>query len=416
MMRGIFDYFKDIKYTNQKEFLKRVDEERKNLFEADRKLIKSSNIKKVDIEKIDIVENGRYNIEIDNILFECFYYSKEKSNKMYVILNGGGMTPHTPRPVFKRWSFYSVLDGIFLNIADPMYEEYDGDMYVAWYYGKKQQPYLDYVVEIVKKIAVQKAIKRENIIFYGSSGGGYAALYCSCKLQGTKAIAINPQIKLKLFSRHTDLERHLKIDLDEKDKYGRNDIAELISNNKNSKLILAVNSRSKEDILQLEYLCMILNKEFKYGLQQIHDNMLCWVFDAELKPFHAAQETKDIVFALKYLTEIDFNNVEEYQELYGYFNELWHGEFEQKKQFAEYKRCVNVIKSTQNNLLSELKIKYIKIFENKYIRLDESGDKYYSVPIYHKLKENTEYLLKIGNATMISGGGVSCGHKKQYSM
>lgn len=56
------------------------------------------------------------------------------------------------------------------------------------------------LAEFVKRIAEVKGVPFENIAFYGSSAGGFAALALSAKVEGSTAVAINPQVDSMAYS------------------------------------------------------------------------------------------------------------------------------------------------------------------------------------------------------------------------
>ena len=105
-------------------------------------------------------------------------------------------------PIFKRWSYYSFVgaDTVVINIADPMFYEYE-KLALGWYYGSKNTSYLYYLSEIIKKIQNLFAIENRNTFLFGSSGGGYVSLQLSMYFNDTTHIVINPDIVADKISR-----------------------------------------------------------------------------------------------------------------------------------------------------------------------------------------------------------------------
>src|SRR5690606_36415632 len=83
-------------------------------------------------------------------------------------------------------------------ISDPTLKLYE-DLGLAWYIGNKEADVQPIIVEIIKVVATKLNIPLENVILYGSSGGGFAALKFSSLIPEAIAIAINPQIDITVY-------------------------------------------------------------------------------------------------------------------------------------------------------------------------------------------------------------------------
>lgn len=71
----------------------------------------------------------------------------------------------------------------------------DDRLLLSWFAGNRAQPELQStLVEVIRKVVSAHGSKR--VIFFGASGGGFAALYYSRFFPGSLAIAINPQTNL----------------------------------------------------------------------------------------------------------------------------------------------------------------------------------------------------------------------------
>ena len=78
-------------------------------------------------------------------------------------------------PFFDRWSWYKYFDESFIAYADPMIL-YDDMLKLGWFVGDKEEWYIENVAKIIKKIAKNQKIMHEDILFFGSSGGGFSSL------------------------------------------------------------------------------------------------------------------------------------------------------------------------------------------------------------------------------------------------
>lgn len=229
-------------------------------------------------------EQKRYVINHSDVPFECLYMPSN-SKKLYIMLSGGGAgTRRYPR--FLRWKYQNFLDGHILCIDDPMYHFHPEVVRVMWYYGTKEKPYLPLLMDIVKKAAQQLGIKNEDVVFVGSSGGGYAALYCANLLDHSAAIAMNPQLVLKNWDPKNLLPqfRNFGIDLTAEDTFGRNEIR---LTNPTSRFMVVVNASSAWDIQQQFTPFAEAHKlTQKFGISQ-KNNIATWLHCTQYNDLHS---------------------------------------------------------------------------------------------------------------------------------
>lgn len=132
-------------------------------------------------------KSGRYEYD--------FVYVPSKEDRLFVMFSGDfDRTKHTP-PTFQRWSWAKHFPGHCIFISDPALKMYD-DIGLAWYIGHVEEDIMPTVSELVIKIAKTLNISKENIIGYGSSGGGFAVLKLSTFIPQIIAAVINPQIDI----------------------------------------------------------------------------------------------------------------------------------------------------------------------------------------------------------------------------
>ena len=163
-----------------------VDQVRKEYTYIDKKLF-NQNIKYKSLEELEkTLDSGRFNIDIDGIHFECLFNNKPKNNLLYVVFNGG-RTDIKATPQFPRWSYSSLFNGSYLGIEDPMYYKYK-NLKIGWYYGTKNKSYIEYCIVIIKSVCNRLNIPLKNVIFFSSSGGGYAGIYASTLINDSLSI------------------------------------------------------------------------------------------------------------------------------------------------------------------------------------------------------------------------------------
>lgn len=315
----MYHCYSEIKYINYESFIQQIDATRNKAKENNNDLLNETNIK-IDIDNINKIPDGRFSTVCNGVEFECISTGKNIS-KLYIVLNGS-RSMQEKLPIFRRWSYYKYFDGIMLNIADPMLRKYD-DINLGWYYGTENECYLDYIVTIVNKFARFLGIDNKNIIFFASSGGGYAALYCSSKINSCTALVINPQIRLSMYDHANTFEKKTGLDLKVNDKFGRNNLPLLIKNAPQTRFIILSNCRCKNDIEMLDDLCTTVgDNTFSYGLTEINEHIWTWVYDAVAKEPHNSQDYWPMVNCILQL--VDMKKFPTDKGTYLLLNEFWY--------------------------------------------------------------------------------------------
>lgn len=383
-------------------FLKNLDERRKRRYVADKKLL--DKYATIDLNNINDLPDGKIRIDIKGARFECFFH-KGRRKKLYIILDGarthsGGKKREIP--IYLRWSWYPYADYSWLCIEDPMY--YDNDeLTLGWFYGDTERNYRSYVAQIAKKISNFLNIEKDDVVFYGPSGGGTAAIHSAALFDGGVAVSINGQINFETKHKNIDnFKRCTGIDLYEtKDKYNRNDLCKVMQDSKHTKFILVENCRSRWDFEDhVKYFCKRLDIDPPYGIER-HGNIYTYIYDANGKSPHTSFEDKNIFFALDFLTELAVNdeNIERYKPLYLLFNEFWHDLYEKKQvdhesipEIIVLDKCDSVINK------SELELK--DMFSE--VRVIAENDKYANWS-YRNFLPNRIYNIKLTDLRLKDG-------------
>ena len=300
---------------------------RSDLFSYDKSLLDETGVI-LNFEDFGNAPDGRFTIPYKSVDFDCFFKRNKESDRLYVLFSGA-RTSKDPNPLFKRVSYYNFLDGSMLNIDDPMCRIYP-QLDLGWYYGTKEESYCEYISEIVEEFAKRNGIQNKNIIFFSSSGGGTASLYCACKVKNSMSVTINPQIKLSLYDYSKTFQDITSIELEDEDKYNRNDLPYLISQADGSRFLIIQNIESSIDMAQLDHFCSVIGADYHYGLTQLRPNILSWTFQAKADFPHNTQEYPAMVLAVEYLID-NFEKAAELEYLYLLMNEMWHDHCQLKK-------------------------------------------------------------------------------------
>lgn len=332
--------------------------------------------------------NGRFNIDINNAHYECLFHHKTGDN-LYVIFDGARLTSRMPN--FPRWTYHNMFDGSYLGIEDPMYFKYQ-NLKLGWYYGTKSHSYIEDSLLIIKTICDAIDISYENIIFFSSSGGGYASIYAASLVDNSLSISLNPQIILQNYHSIKNFSDITGINLDEKDTLNRNNLIMRIKDNRTSKHIILCNVQDTHQFEQhIVPLASALSIPIKYGLSS-NDNVLLWIYDNDGAPSpHTAFETKAIYSVIDYIAkEFKKNTINTYsQNLVVSINEIWHEIYIDKNKLYESSTTNNFI-LLEDQLVMD---KDISTCDQYDIRINKNSKKYNHFKI--NLAKNTRNSIII---------------------
>lgn len=284
----------------------------------------------------DKIASGRFRITLHGAPFEGIFHEKP-GNFLYIAFDGGRNLADT-LPKFPRWSYSSLVDGSFLAIEDPMYYLYD-TIQLAWYYGTREHCYLEDCVEIVKAVCSKLNIPFENVVFLGSSGGGYAALYAATLLQNSLSISLNPQLSISRHHTAAEFARITGISLKADDPLNRNNLARQILEWSTSRHVIIYNSHDPHYKLFFQ-LAEALSVPLRYGIS-ISQNILMWTYSTPGSPNpHNAMETRAIFSMIDYIAK-EFTNsgeLERLQNIAVMTNEFWNELYREKNETYTYKK------------------------------------------------------------------------------
>ncbi len=167
-----------------------------------------------EIETYDFPKDKLFGLEVnhENVRY-CFMMRLASDNRNLLCLapaafardkktsTGKLITP----PFFARWSWYKYFDESVIAFADPIFFD-DDEIRVGWFVGRRDVWYLEVVSEIIKKIAINQEIYNNNILFFGSSAGGFASIGLGTLIKGSKVLVNHSQFNvLNYLKRHVDI-------------------------------------------------------------------------------------------------------------------------------------------------------------------------------------------------------------------
>lgn len=114
------------------------------------------------------------------------------------------------RPWFNRWSW--PFEGSLLYYHDPTLYLAD-DIYAPWGVGTPDVWYLKQISIIVSKISHKINVYNDEILFYGSSAGGFCSLALSIFVKNSIALADIPQFDVTKFGSHWKAIKNASFDM-----------------------------------------------------------------------------------------------------------------------------------------------------------------------------------------------------------
>lgn len=113
------------------------------------------------------------------------------SRTLFVMLNGA-VDRAKPLPVFARWNWGKILGGHVLAICDPTLY-LDEKLRLGWFVGNRSIEPMKALLRTVEIVRFQLGIDDTRVIFYGSSGGGFASIIAAASRPVGRAMVVNPQ-------------------------------------------------------------------------------------------------------------------------------------------------------------------------------------------------------------------------------
>lgn len=229
-------------------------------------------------DEFQLKKSGRYQFLSANKVLDSLYIS-DTVNRLYVFLNSADSYNRNTEPVFARnqWSGFFKGHKLFL---DDMYR-HEKNFAPTFFYRNLEEAEI-----IVRRLAVSKKIKAQDIIFIASTSGAFAASYLASSIEGSSVIALSPVFAvLNAFPKRTrSLEFISKMRINEEDVNKGNPKLTLFNvfNNKKSRFFFYLNLQNEEDLKQINILFSELKEPVRTGLIKYRKNIIFWIVDNDM--------------------------------------------------------------------------------------------------------------------------------------
>lgn len=163
-----------------------------------------------NIIKIGLDEIEDYDFPLDDpfglqIIYHdelyCFIIRFSSQNKNFICMGPGAHARDQKNsegkiiypPFFVRWRWHKYFDESTIAYADPVMFHKD-DINITWFAGNKDHWPMEDVALIIEKLAKNQEVSNDNIMFFGSSGGGFSSIMLATLIKDSKALVNNPQV------------------------------------------------------------------------------------------------------------------------------------------------------------------------------------------------------------------------------
>lgn len=127
--------------------------------------------------------------------------ARSKADRLTVVLNGYCDRSRRTPPVFLDWPKSSETFGHILRISDPSLFLSDW-INGSCFFGTEAENPIPAVVSCSKQVAHQLGIRENRVVYFGHSGGGFAALQCAIFDPPSSGLAINPILEPEHYAKY----------------------------------------------------------------------------------------------------------------------------------------------------------------------------------------------------------------------
>lgn len=143
-------------------------------------------------------DEGHYSVDLGGFALD-YYLIPGKTNRMVVFSPGFLDAGRFPYPYFQRMKWAQRLEDTCVFLTDPTLLL--GNTQIGWFVGDKTTHYLPVVAKYIETLAGSRGVVPADLLFFGSSAGGFSSIGFAAHVRGARALAVNPQTNaLKLHS------------------------------------------------------------------------------------------------------------------------------------------------------------------------------------------------------------------------
>lgn len=140
--------------------------------------------------------------KIGNQIFDFLFFPDTRKN-LFVLCPSAIIRGEFPVPYFYRWTWAAEkkFPGNVLVVSDPTFN-LDPSLGAGWLIGTREEDATLYFSRIVKIFCKKLQINYRNLIFWGSSAGGFIAMQLAKHFPLSTAVSVNAQTDISKYNRH----------------------------------------------------------------------------------------------------------------------------------------------------------------------------------------------------------------------
>nr|AEQ62034.1 WnmC [Neisseria meningitidis] len=160
-----------------------------------------------ELKRNHLDNKGTFQVVSDNVTFTFFGNFFQDKKKKIVFFFPGATNRSKSKFDMQRFSWSSELNDVeTVFFADPTYKP-NNDLSIGWFQHTYKDFGIDALEKLIRHITALKGYAQDEMVFFGSSAGGFVSLKLAERFDKSDAICINPQIYLPKYSR--DFYQHL---------------------------------------------------------------------------------------------------------------------------------------------------------------------------------------------------------------
>lgn len=162
-----------------------------------------------NLKDVQLPYDRKVGLEVirDSVKYEFIINLKNNCDKLLIMCPAainGNSNHDRARPIFHRWSWEFDVSTIFFN--DPTLYLSD-NILGGWGLGSMDNWYLKKISNIFNILIEKLDLNKKNVIFYGSSLGGFMSIMLATMIKNSVAIAEIPQLDVTNWTKHWSLLR-----------------------------------------------------------------------------------------------------------------------------------------------------------------------------------------------------------------
>ena len=149
-------------------------------------------VDEIDASRLTAFDGKTFVVADSEVNMACLLKLLPGAEKLFIMLHGAVDRVKTPLPVFARWNWGKTLGGHVLAVCDPTLNLDEG-LRLGWFLGRVGMNPTRTLIATANRVRELLKIDASRMIFYGSSGGGFAALIAGSSMDVGRVVCINPQ-------------------------------------------------------------------------------------------------------------------------------------------------------------------------------------------------------------------------------